>query len=203
MFVTNGVTLESCSTGTADCALTPATNIKAEENPTAATRRRLATLTDKFERSMITEFSPQKNEQQRSNDTLSEKVIPQNNSLPRYSRNPRRPLVFGAAMPCLNMWVSSSLKPTLPHLEKKKRNVSPGLAGGLISSRRRCWSARRRNRTFAEAGRSIPKSGRAISPSRRLEWPGGRPLPCAGADQLCRRAIARWFATPPPVSRPS
>jgi hypothetical protein len=80
MFVTNGVALESCSAGTADCALTPAINIKAEKNPTAATRRRLAAPTDKFERSMIAEFSPQKDEQQRSNDAISEKLVPQRNS---------------------------------------------------------------------------------------------------------------------------
>jgi hypothetical protein len=87
MFVTNGDTLESCSAGMADCALAQVTNSKAEKNPTAATRRRLAALTDKFERSMIAEFSPQKNEQQRSNDIICKKLIPQNNSLLGFSRN--------------------------------------------------------------------------------------------------------------------
>jgi hypothetical protein len=91
MFVTNGVALESCSAGTPDCALTPVTNIKAEKNPTAATRRRLATLTDNFKRSMIAEFSPQKNGQQRSNDTLSEKLIIQNNSWQRFSSLSEKP----------------------------------------------------------------------------------------------------------------
>jgi hypothetical protein len=103
MFVTNGDTLESCSAGTAGCALTQVTNINTEKYPTAATRRRLATLTDKFEWSILAEFSPQKNEQQRSNDTICEKLIPQNNSLLGFSRNPWRPLVFGAASPSLNM----------------------------------------------------------------------------------------------------
>jgi hypothetical protein len=59
--------LESGSAGTADCALTPVTNIKAERIPTVAMSRRLATLAEKFGRSMIAEFRPAKNGRQRSN----------------------------------------------------------------------------------------------------------------------------------------